>query len=141
MKDSHQSAGEALLTKRSTGQKHKWQAKDLCRQVFKPMSPGGFRSSLLTLSCSMMGVGYLTLPEMGKTNGLAPMVFLLFVSAFVSAFANLQLGAAFRATKSSSLLKMIATVNGRASGLLCITALIFDIWVTIGAMYIFGTRP
>lgn len=96
---------------------------------------------MLTLSCSMMGVGYLTLPEMGKTNGLAPMVFLLFVSAFVSAFANLQLGAAFRATKSSSLLKMIATVNGRASGLLCITALIFDIWVTIGAMYIFGTRP
>jgi hypothetical protein len=88
----------------------------------------------------MMGVGYLTLPEMGKTNGLYPMVVLIFLAALVSAFANLQLGDAYRATKCPSLMKMIAQVNGRASALLCITALIFDIWVTIGAMYIFGSR-
>ena len=140
MRDSHQTEGETRPSKQSTGQKDKWQLKDLCRQVFSPMSPGGFRSSLLTLSCSMMGVGFLTLPEMGKTNGLYPMVLLIFLASLVSAFANLQLGAAFRETKCSSLMKMIAKVNGRASALLCITALIFDIWVTIGAMYIFGTR-
>jgi amino acid permease len=103
------------------------------------MSAGGFNSSLLTLSCSMIGIGFLTLPEMGKTNGLIPMVILILLSAFVSAFANVQLGNAFRAIKSPSLLKMIAMVNGRPSALFCIIVLIIDIWVAVGAMYIFGT--
>lgn len=141
MKDSHEAAGEVLLNKQSTEQSQTKQEKVFSRQFFKPMSPGGFRASLLTLSCSMIGIGFLTLPEMGRTNGLFSMVLLILLSAFISAYANLQLGSAYRATKAPSLLKMIAQVNGRASALFCITVLIIDIWVAVGAMYIFGTFP
>ena len=52
------------------------------------MTLGSFRSSLLTLVASMIGVGFLTLPNIGKYNGSAAIVFFVFLSAGISAFAN-----------------------------------------------------
>ena len=60
----------------------------LLNRWFGPLTNGSFRSSLLTLVASMIGVGFLTLPNIGKYNGSAAIVFFVFLSAGISAFAN-----------------------------------------------------
>ena len=114
--------------------------RSLASRWFGPLHAGSYRGSLVTLTCSMMGIGFLTLPVMGKTNGLVPMVFFILVASLVSGIANWQLGIGFRATKARSLTTMISSVNGKTSAIFCIFFLVLDIWVSVGALYIFGAR-
>lgn len=102
------------------------------------MRPGGFRSSLLTLCSSMIGVGFLTLPVIGKNNGLYPMIGLILLAAFISCFANWQIGRGFRATGGKTYSKIVARVDGRVSGLVSMIFLFFYVYVSAGAYYVFG---
>ena len=57
--------------------------------IFYILLLGSFRSSLLTLVASMIGVGFLTLPNIGKYNGWVAIIFFVLLSAVISALANL----------------------------------------------------
>lgn len=108
------------------------------KRWFGPLTSGGFRASLLTLCSSMIGVGFLTLPEIGKNNGLFPMIGFITLSAFISGFANWQIGRGFRYTEGKTYSKIVARVDGRVSSLINMVFLFFYVYVSAGAYYIFG---
>lgn len=110
----------------------------LFKRWFGPLHPGGFRSSLLTLCSSMIGVGFLTLPEIGRKSGLYPMLFFIVLSAGISCFANWQLGRGFRATEGKTYSKIVARIDGRLSSLITMIFLFMYVYVSAGAYYIFG---
>ena len=110
----------------------------LMTRWFGPLSAGGYRSSLLTLCSSMIGVGFLTLPEIGKNSGLYPMVALILIAAFISCFANWQIGRGFRATGGKTYSKIVARVDGRTSALINMVFLLLYVYVSAGAYYVFG---
>lgn len=128
MKDYHR-----LVSEEITPSQDSWS-----RRWFGPMHAGGFRASLLTLCSSMIGVGFLTLPEIGKNNGLYPMLGFILLSAFISAFANWQIGRGFRYTEGKTYSKIVARVDGRTSGLITMIFLFLYVYVSAGAYYIFG---
>jgi len=105
---------------------------------FGPLHPGGFRTSLLTLCSSMIGVGFLTLPVIGKNSGLYVMIGFILLSAFISVFANWQIGRGFRATQGKTYSKIVARVNGRVSSLITMIFLFLYVYVSAGAYYLFG---
>jgi amino acid permease len=113
--------------------------KPFSQRWFGPMQPGGFRGSLLTLCSSMIGVGFLTLPEIGKKNGLVPMVGFILVSAFISVFANWQIGRGFRHTQGKTYSKIVARIDSRTSSLVNMVFLFLYVYVSAGAYYIFGS--
>ena len=116
------------------------QTKKSCSQRwFGPMQAGGFRGSLLTLCSSMIGVGFLTLPEIGKKSGLFPMVGFILISAFISVFANWQIGRGFRHTQGKTYSKIVARVDSRTSSLINMVFLFLYVYVSAGAFYIFGS--
>lgn len=112
--------------------------KTCSQRWFGPMQPGGFRGSLLTLCSSMIGVGFLTLPEIGKKSGLLPMVGFILLSAFISVFANWQIGRGFRHTQGKTYSKIVARVDSRTSSLINMVFLFLYVYVSAGAYYIFG---
>lgn len=113
-------------------------SKSPCWGAFNPLQGGDFRASLLTLCSSMVGVGFLTLPEIGKQNGLIPMIFMVFFSAFISCFANLQLARGFSVTKGKCYTRIITLIAGRKYGMTNLVFLFFYVWVSAGACYMFG---
>ena len=116
------------------------EGRSFVKRVLGPMGHGSYRGSILILASSMIGVGFLTLPEIGRTNGLYPMIGIVVLSAFMSAFANWQLGLGFRVSRGRTLTKIIARIKGRGSAILNILVLIIDLWVSVGATYIFGAQ-
>jgi amino acid permease len=110
------------------------------KRLLGPMGHGSYRGSILILASSMIGVGFLMLPEIGRTNGLYPMIAIVVLSLFMSAFANWQLGLGYRVSRGRTLTKIIARVKGRGSAILNILVLIVDLWVSVGATYIFGAQ-
>ncbi len=116
------------------------EGRSFVKRVLGPMGHGSYRSSILILASSMIGVGFLTLPEIGKHNGLYPMIAIIILSSFMSAFANWQLGLGFRVSRGRTLTKIIARVKGRGSAIMNIFVLIIDLWVATGATYIFGAK-
>ena len=113
--------------------------RSLTERWFGAMSPGGFRSSLFTLCSAMIGVGFLTLPQIGKENGLFPMIFLIVFAGMVSMIGNFMLGRAFRITKGKTYSQISAKVIGRKSSLLILIFLYLYVTVSSGAYYVFGT--
>ena len=111
----------------------------LFKRWFGPLHPGGFRSSLLTLCSSMIGVGFLTLPVIGKKSGLYAMLFFIVLASLVSVFANWQLGRGFRATEGKTYSKIVARVDGRTSSLVTMIFLFMYVYVSAGAYYVFGS--
>lgn len=112
----------------------------LMKRWFGPLHPGGFRASLLTLCSSMIGVGFLTLPEIGRKSGLYSMLFFILLSALISVFANWQLGRGFKATEGKTYSKIVARVDGRTSSLITMIFLFFYVYVSAGAYYVFGMK-
>lgn len=114
-------------------------SKEPCsKRWFGPLQPGGFRSSLLTLCSSMIGVGFLTLPVIGKNSGTYVMLGFIFLSAFISCFANWQIGRGFRVTEGKTYSKIVARICGRGSSLITMIFLFLYVYVSAGAYYIFG---
>ena len=103
-----------------------------------PLHAGGFRSSLLTLCSSMIGVGFLTLPEIGKKSGLYPMLIFIVLASAISMFANWQLGRGFRATQGDTYTKIVAKIFGRNASLVIMVFLFMYVYVSAGAYYVFG---
>jgi amino acid permease len=110
----------------------------LLKRWFGPLSSGGFRGSLLTLCSSTIGVGFLTLPEIGKKSGAYTMVALILGSACISMFANWQISRGFRATGGKTYSKIVARVDGRLSSLVNMIFLFLYVYVSAGAYYLFG---
>lgn len=110
----------------------------LFKRWFGPLHAGGFRSSLLTLCSSMIGVGFLTLPVIGKKSGLYAMLFFIVLASLISMFANWQLGRGFRATEGKTYSKIVARVDGRTSSLVTMIFLFMYVYVSAGAYYVFG---
>lgn len=104
------------------------------------LQPGGFLSSQLTLCSSMIGVGFLTLTEIGKENGLYPMIAVIVLTGLISVFANWQLGRGFRASGGKTYSKIVARVDGRTSSLVTMIFLFLYVYVSAGAYYVFGTQ-
>ncbi len=109
------------------------------QRLFGSLTAGGYRSSLLTLCSSMIGVGFLTLPEIGKNSGLYPMIGFILTAAFISCFANWQIGRGFRATGGKTYSKIVARVDGRTSALINMIFLLLYVYVSAGAYYVFGS--
>jgi len=62
-----------------------------CRErYFSMIQPCSVRASILTIISSMIGVGFLTLPAIGRENGYVPCFLFITLSAFLSLFGNLQ---------------------------------------------------
>lgn len=112
--------------------------KSLAQRWFGPLTPGGFRSSLLTLCSSMIGVGFLTLPVIGKNSGLYPMIGLILLSAGISLFANVQISRGYRFTQGKTYSKIVARVDGRLSAVVNMIFLLLYVYVSAGAYYVFG---
>lgn len=110
------------------------------KRWFGPLHTGGFRSALLTLCSSMIGVGFLTLPVIGKNSGLYPMLFFIVFSSMISLFANWQLGRGYRITGGKTYNKIVTKVAGRASGLITMIFLFLYVYVSAGAYYVFGAK-
>lgn len=86
----------------------------------------------------MIGVGFLTLPEIGRKSGLHIMLGFILLSAFISCFANWQIGRGFRATEAKTYSKIVAKIDGRVSSLITMVFLFLYVYVSAGAYYIFG---
>lgn|SRR3990167_1274093 len=110
------------------------------KRWFGPLTSGGFRGSLLTLCSSTIGVGFLTLPEIGKKSGAYTMLIFIVGSAMISMFANWQISRGFRATGGKTYSKIVARVDGRVSSLINMIFLFLYVYVSAGAYYLFGNR-
>ena len=88
----------------------------------------------------MIGVGFLTLPEIGRRSGLIPMIFFILGTASISVFANWQLGRGFRATGAQTYGKIISSVDGKRSAVLILIFLFIYVYVSAGAFYVFGAK-
>ena len=53
-------------------------------------SDASLSPAILTLISSMIGVGFLTLPNIGQQNGYVPTAIFILLASFLSLFANLQ---------------------------------------------------
>lgn len=109
------------------------------KRWFGPLQAGGFRASLLALCSSMIGVGFLTLPEIGKNSGLYPMIGYILLAAAMSVFGNWQIGRGFHATGAKTYAKIVAKVHNRTSSLVSMIFLLLYVYVSAGAYYIFGS--
>lgn len=66
------------------------------------------------------------------------MIGLIVLAAFISVFANWQLGRGFRATEGKTYSKIVARVDGRVSSLIIMIFLLLYVYVSAGAYYVFG---
>jgi amino acid permease len=105
---------------------------------FGSMEPGGVRASILTIISSMIGVGFLTLPMIGKYTGYIPMVCMIAFASFLSFFANMQLGIAFRITRRNNYPLMVEEILGRTSALICLIFIFLYVFASSISYFMFG---
>ena len=96
---------------------------------------GGFIGSLLMLSSSMIGLGFLTLPKIGTTNGIIPMVFMVTLSLLMSFIGNIQIARGYKATKAKTYPEIIELLNGQTYCYIC-TFFLFVYVYTISAVFL-----
>lgn len=96
---------------------------------------------MLTLVSSMIGVGFMTLPVIGKYNGLVAIFFFIFLSALISAFANFQIGRAFKASYGKTYAEIVERINGPKHSLVALMFLFMYVFASAGGYFIFGTFP
>ena len=77
---------------------------------------GGFLPMMITLSSSMIGVGFLTLPQIGKHNGMISMVLLVLVAFGMCLIANFQISRAFYHSKKKTYAELVEALEGPVVG-------------------------
>ena len=87
--------------------------KSFRERMFSPINSGSIRASIMTIVSSMIGVGFLTLPAVGKANGYIPCAVFIILSSFMSQFGNLQLGIAYRITRKNTYTLIVEEVLGK----------------------------
>ena len=80
----------------------------------------------------------MTLPVIGKTNGLYSMIFFVFLSAFLSWIANLMLGRAFRNSYGKTYAQIIERINGHGMSLAALMFLFVYVLASASSYFIFG---
>jgi len=105
---------------------------------FGPIKTGSFRGSALTLISSMIGVGFMTLPVIGKNNGIYNILFFVALSAIISWFANLQIGTGFRNSYGKTYAQIVERINGPKMSLIALVFLFLYVYASAGGYYIFG---
>ncbi len=82
-------------------------------QMSFTMNSGGFVPSILTLGSSMLGIGFLTLPQIGQQSGMIPMVLMIFVSVIICLIGNLQITRAYFYTKQKTYAEVVLDLDGQ----------------------------
>lgn len=85
----------------------------------------------------MIGVGFLTLPMIGRNNGYLSIIGFVVYSAFLSYIANLMLGRAFHASKGKSYADIVKKIEGPKSSLIVLIFLFSYVLSSTGAYFIF----
>jgi len=107
---------------------------------FGPIKSGSFRGSMLTLVSSMIGVGFLTLPVIGKYNGSISIIFFILLSMGISCFANILIGRGFQHSYGKNYPEIIERINGPKLSLLALIFLFLYVFASSGSYFIFGKR-
>ena len=84
---------------------------------FGKVKPGSMRASIFTIISSMIGVGFLTLPAIGKNNGYVIIVLFIILASSLSLFANIQLGIAFKITRRNNYALIVEEILGKVYSL------------------------
>ena len=108
------------------------------KRAFGPLTSGGLRSSILTLTISAVGSGFLTLPVIGKENGLIALLFLVTFTAIISAIGNILLGQAFLVTGGSTYYELSLRILGKKAAIFVLIILFFYIYLGQASYCIFG---
>lgn len=116
------------------------QKRPCMQRWFGPITTGSFRGSALTLISSMIGVGFMTLPNIGKYNGLYMIMFFVVLSAVISWLANLQIGRAFRNSYGKTYAQIVERINGPALSLIALIFLFLYVYASAGGYFIFGKK-
>lgn len=85
---------------------------------FGKVKPGSMRASIFTIISSMIGVGFLTLPAIGKNNGYVIVVLFIILASSLSLFANIQLGIAFKITRRNNYALIVEEILGKVYSLI-----------------------
>jgi amino acid permease len=86
----------------------------------------------------MIGIGFLTLPSIGKEIGYWPMIYMVTQSTLISLTANLQLGRGFFITKEKTFDAIVAKICGRVYGTISRIFLLFYVFASTAAYYMIG---
>ena len=70
------------------------------------------RGTVFNLIATMIGVGFLTLPTIGKNNGWVGIILMVFLSQSISLFGNIQLMKGYRATGKNNYSAIVEGVLG-----------------------------
>ena len=98
---------------------------------------GGFLPSLVTLGSSMIGMGFLTLPQIGKHNGTVPMVAMILISVAVCLVANLQISRAYYHTKQRTFAEIVEYLEGPRVAKVATFFIMVYIYVVSTLFYVF----
>jgi amino acid permease len=113
-------------------------SRPLMQRWFGPITNGSLRGSILTLVSSMIGVGFMTLPVIGKNNGVYSILFFVLYSGTVSWFANIQIGRGFKHSFGKTYPEIIERINGSNLSLVALIFLFLYVFASSGSYYIFG---
>ena len=105
---------------------------------FRKTQGPDYRRQMFSLCFAMIGIGYITLPNIGKENGLFPMIFLIVFTGLMSYVSSVQLGRGYTFSGGQTYSKIVGKVVNRSSSLVILVCLYFYITVSAGTYYVFG---
>jgi len=106
---------------------------------FGPVKAGSMRASIFTIISSMIGVGFLTLPAIGKNNGYVFVVLFILLASALSLFGNIQLGIAFKITRRNNYALIVEEILGKVYSLALLFFIFFYVLASSIAYYMFGS--
>ena len=104
----------------------------------KTNNKGGFWVSVLLMSSTVMGAGFLTLPKIAVTNGLLSMVGMVLLSNLVNFIANLQIARGFCATREKTYPGIIKELTSPFYGKFCGAVLVIYVYTVTMVLLVFS---
>jgi amino acid permease len=101
------------------------------------MKSGGFLPSVLTLGSSMLGMGFMTLPQIGKQNGMIPMLFMILVSVTICLVGNLQITRAYIYTKRKTYPEVVEELDGPLASKIATFFIMIYMYLVSALFYVF----
>jgi hypothetical protein len=112
--------------------------KSCTERWFSKIEPGSMRASILTVVSSMIGVGFLTLPAVGQSSGYIPCAVFIILAAFLSLFANLQLGIAHKITGLNNYALIVDSILGKFWALVTLVFIFLYVIASSTSYFMFG---
>lgn len=85
----------------------------------------------------MIGVGFLTLPVIGRYNGWVAIIFFVLFSAAISAFANYLIGRGFRSSFGKNYAEIVERINGPVHSFIVLLFLYLYVLASAGSYFIY----